>query len=142
LKGLLADVNVQGHLPYIRQCLAKLDILPLLEDLGIRLATFSDLRLSRDLSDRLLWDYCQQHQWVLFTENRNDDGTDSLNAVLADSWEDGNLPVITLANKGRFENDASYAELVVDQLAGILVDSSDGKCCDRPRIYVPFAAVP
>lgn len=140
--GLLADVNVQGHLPYVRLLLLRLDLLSLLEKLELRLVNFPDLKLARDLSDRSLWEYCQQHGWVLLTENRNHDGPDSLYATLSDSWKSGSLPVVTLANKGRFENDGVYAEFVADQIAGILVDVADGKCCDQPRIYVPRSAVP
>lgn len=89
MQGLLADVNVQGHLTYLRQLLDALDILPILVETNVRLVTFSELGLPRDLDDRALWNRCQQDGWVLCTENRNHDGPDSLEATLNDSWQTG-----------------------------------------------------
>ena len=91
MRGLLADVNVQGHLPYIRHLLKVLDLMPVLEDLRLVLATFPDLQLPRGLDDRSLWNRCQQDGWVLFTENRNRDGPDSLEAAISDSWQAGQV---------------------------------------------------
>ncbi len=116
--------------------------MPLWTSMGLRLATFPDLGLSRYLDDRSIWNHCQQNGWVLFTENRNDDGPDSLFATLKESWNDGCLPVVTLANKGTFENSDAYATKVTEQIAEILVDVADGKCREQPRIYVPRTAVP
>jgi hypothetical protein len=102
--GLLADVNVQGHLPYLRQLLEVIGLWPIFTELNLDFATFRDLQLSPGLDDRSLWNYCQQHDWVLFTENRNHNGANSLEATIVDSWQMGHLPVLTLANKGKFEN--------------------------------------
>ena len=74
MNGLLADVNIQGHLPTVRILLQKGGLMPLLEELGLHLLTFPELGLDRSLDDRSLWNFCQQQGWVLFTENRNHDG--------------------------------------------------------------------
>ena len=74
MRGLLADVNIQGHLPYLRRLVQTLDEWPLVAGFNLDFATFADLGLAPRLDDRSLWNYCQQHGWVLFTENRNDDG--------------------------------------------------------------------
>ncbi len=89
------------------------------------------------MDDRPLWNYCQEHRWVLFTENRNNDGPDSLQATLVGSWRDGNLPVLTLANKGRFEHSPEYARCVAAQIAELLYGVHFGQYRDQPRIYVP-----
>lgn len=140
MRGLLADVNVQGHLPYLRHLLEALDLWPVLAELGLGLATFPDLGLPRDLDDRSLWTYCQEDGWVLFTENRNDDGPDSLQATLADSWRVGHLPIVTLSNKARFEYDRDYAGRVASGVAEVLfgVAIPPHRYRDRPRIYVPL----
>lgn len=78
MRGLLADVNVQGHLPYLRRLLETLDLFSLLADLRLDFATFPELGLPPNLEDHLLWNRCQQDGWVLFTENRNQDGPNSL----------------------------------------------------------------
>jgi hypothetical protein len=74
---------------------------------------------------------------VLFTENRNDDGPNSLQATLVDSWRNGHLPVLTLASKGRFERDLVYAERVAADVAELLFGLAEGQYLDQQRIYVP-----
>ncbi len=138
MRGLLADVNVQGHLRYLRQLLEALGLWVFLAELHVELATFADLHLPRDLDDRSLWNFCQQQGWVFFTENRNDDGPDSLHATLVDSWQPGHLPVLTLANKGRFHHGRDYAQQVASDVAELLFGiAHQGQYRDQPRIYVP-----
>ena len=137
MRGLLADVNVQGHLPYLRQLLEALGLWVVLAELSLDFATFPDLQLPRDLDDRSLWNRCQQDGWVLFTENRNDEDANSLQATLADSWRIGCLPVLTLANKGRFERSTAYAKRVAIDVAELLFGIAQEEYRDQPRIYVP-----
>ena len=137
MRGMLADVNVQKHLYYLRGLLEKLGLWEVLAELKLELVTFLDLNLPNDLDDRSLWNRCQKDGWVLFTENRNDDGPDSLQAVLTDSWRSGQLPVLTLANKGRFEHSRAYAERVANDVAELLFAIAHEEYLDQPRIYVP-----
>jgi hypothetical protein len=139
MQGLLADVNVQGHLIYLRGLLRRLDLDAVLDEVGLQLKTFPDLGLPGGLDDRSLWAYCQGGGWVLFTENRNDDGPDSLQATLTDSWRSGHLPVLTLASKGRFERDLGYALRVAADVAEFLFGVAQGQYRDQPRLYVPRA---
>jgi hypothetical protein len=138
MRGLLADVNVQGHLPYLRYLLEALDLWAVLAELNLQLVAFPDLRLPRDLDDRALWNFCQQEGWVLSTENRNHDGPDSLQATLMDSWQSGHLPVLTLSDKGKFEHKREYAERVATDIAELLFGIGHEQYRDRDRIYVPI----
>ncbi len=139
MQGLLADVNVQGHLHYIVRLIEGLGLRLVLDELGLRLVTFPDLGLWRELGDRDLWNYCQCEGWVLFTENRNDDGPDSLHATLSDTWQVGHLPVLTLSNKRRFEHRPVYAERVASDVADLLFGIEHGEQYrDQPRIYIPL----
>jgi hypothetical protein len=139
MRGLLADVNVQGHLTYILHLLESLVLMVLLDEIGLRLVTFRDLGLDRGLGDRPLWEFCQRQEWVLFTADRNDDGPDSLQRTLDDSWFDGCLPVLTLSNKGRFEQNRVYEDRVAEDIATLMFGiESEGQYRDRPRIYVPL----
>lgn len=140
MRGLLADVNIQGHATYLQRLLIRLDLWAVLVELKIEFATFGDLGLRSDLDDRSLWEYRQTQEWVLFTENRNHDGPDSLEATLVDSWRPGNLPVLTLANKGAFERETSYAECVAVDIAELLFDIAGEQYRDRPRLFVPLSA--
>jgi hypothetical protein len=137
MRALLADVNVQGHLSYLRRLLETLDLWPVLAELRLDLVTFPDLHLPRDLDDRSLWNRCQQDGWVLFTDNRNHDGPDSPEATLTDSWRNGHLPVLMLSNKGRFEHSRRYAELVALDVAELLFGMAQKEYLDQPRIFVP-----
>src|SRR5436305_13673218 len=134
MPGLLADVNVQGHLPYLQRLLDGLGLLGMITELGLTLATFPDLGLDRGLDDRALWNYCQANGWVLFTDNRNHEYDNSLQATILDSWRDGCLPVITLANKGKFENSEEYATRVAEDVADILIGVFHEGLRDQPRI--------
>jgi hypothetical protein len=141
MQGLLADVNVQGHLLHVRYLLEALDLWSILEELNLRLVTFPELQVPRDIDDRSLWNRCQREGWVLFSENRNDDGADALQATLADSWQIGCLPVLTLSDKGKFEHDRAYANRVAADIADLLFGiAQEEQYRDRPRIWVPLPA--
>jgi hypothetical protein len=137
MRGLLADINIQGHLVYLRQLLEARGLSPLLAASGLDLVTFPDIGLTSNLDDRTLWHCCQEQGWVLFTENRNHDLPDSLNATLADAWRPGHLPVLTLAKKRRFQYNPAYAARVADSVAELLLDILHEQYRDQPRIYVP-----
>ena len=137
MPGLLTDVNVQGHLPYLRRMMVKAGVMDLVEGLGLTMATFPTLGLDRETQDRALWNYCQANGWVLFTDNRNAAGADSLQSTIEDSWREGSLPVITLANKGRFENSEAYALVVAEDVADVLIRVFYDEVRDQPRIFVP-----
>jgi hypothetical protein len=137
MPGLLADVNVQGHLPYLQRLLEKLGVLDMVTGLGLTLVTFPELGLDRRTDDRTLWHFCQANGWVLLTDNRNNEDENSLEATIQDSWRDGHLPVITLANKGRFENSEAYALAVAEEVADVLIRAFHDAVRDQPRIFVP-----
>src|SRR5262249_39719507 len=102
------------------------------------LVTFADLGLPSDSDDRTVWQFCQSEGWILLSDNRNLDGPDSLEATLADSWNAGCLPILTLANKRRFERDPEYARRAANDTADVLFGlGMEGEYRDRPRIYVP-----
>ena len=138
MASLLADVNVQGHLPYLRQLIQGLGFLEILTESHIGFVTSPQLGIDRRIRDREPWNYCQAHALVLFTENRNREDENSLSATLQDSWSEGHFPVLTLANKGKFENSVVYAEAVATDVAELLYSIFCENNCDQPRIYVPL----
>jgi hypothetical protein len=137
MKGLLADVNMQGHLPALHRLLTSIDLWPILAELGLSLSTFHESQIQADLDDRAVWNRCQSEGWVFFTDNRNQNVADSLEATLKDSWQIGHLPVITLASKRKFETDREYAVVVATDIAELLFGIVHGEYCDQSRIYVP-----
>ncbi|OWK43419.1 hypothetical protein FRUB_03018 [Fimbriiglobus ruber] len=115
-----------------------LGLLEVLAELQIEFVTFPDRGLDRHMGDRDLWNYCQANDLVLLTENRNHENENSLDATIQDSWREGRLPVLTLANKGRFENSPKYAEQVAKDMAELLFTIFHEGVRDRPRIFVPI----
>jgi hypothetical protein len=137
MRGLLADLNVQGHLGYLRHLLEGLGLWTVLDAIGIELVTFAHLQWPVDLNDRALWTQCQHDGWILLTDNRNADDRDSLQATLVDSWQPGKLPVLTLSSKTKFERSAEYRERVAVDVAELLFGIVQGEYRDRDRIFVP-----
>ncbi len=107
------------------------------EALNILFATFDDIGIPPDLDDRSIWNMCQSEGWVLLTDNRNRDGADSLGMTLADSWQSGQLPVVTVSRKDRFAEDPDYAAHVAKEIADVLFGVVHGEYRDQPRIFVP-----
>jgi hypothetical protein len=138
MHGLLADVNVQGHLPYLARLMEGQGLREILAEMGISLMTFPDLGLDRSTDDRTLWNYCQENDWVLFTDNRNHEDENSLNATIQDLWREGHLPVVTLANKRKFENSEAYATRVAQDVAELLVIAFVDRIRNQRRIFVPL----
>jgi hypothetical protein len=77
--------------------------------LNIMAESFSSLGISINIADRDLWHYCQTHEFVLITANRNDDDPDSLEATIRQYNRATSLPVITLADSERFGRDKNFA---------------------------------
>jgi hypothetical protein len=139
MRGLLADANVHHEIEHLRRLLSQLDLLDLLEQLGLSFSNFVELVLPLDLDDRRVWTYCQLQEWVLLTDNRNHRGPTSLEATLRDSWKVGCLPVVTISSKAQFQTDRIYAAKVASDLAEVLYGiSQEGRFRDQARIFVPF----
>ena len=137
MRGLLADINLQGCLPYLRRLLVNLDLASIIAELELRFETFGALGIPLNLDDRRIWQLCQDRGWVLLTENRNRLGPDSLEETLLDSWHVGHLPVLTLANKRTFIRDRAYAKRAAADVAEILFGAARGEYRDQSRIFVP-----
>jgi hypothetical protein len=138
MPGLLADVNVQGHLPYLKRLMESLGLLGVLTEYDIELLTFPDCDLNRQINDRDLWNYCQANDLILFTDDRNQEDENSLQATIQSSWREGHLPILTLSNKGKFENVPSYAIKVAEDVATLLFSSFHDGVRNQPRIFVPL----
>lgn len=139
MRGLLADVNVTAHAEYLPGLWKERGLFEILSELGLGVATFSDLRIAPDADDRFLWTHCQENGWVFFTDNRNEDGADSLQTTLDECWHVGCLPVVTLSSKARFEHDSTYRDWIAEDVAALLFGASQGEYGGYPRIYVPLS---
>jgi hypothetical protein len=135
VKGILADVNNEGHVRRVRDLLNDPARIELWAGLNLETYRFQDFALSHDSPDTIVWERCQQEQLILLTSNRNDDGPESLVAAIRADNTPNSLPVFTFANPDRFLNDRAYANRVVDRLLEYLWDIE--KCRGAGRLYVP-----
>lgn len=137
MRGLLADTNVQAHAKYLHQLLEADGLLEILSELGIEFLTLGDVGLPLNIDDRALWRFCQHERLVLFTDNRNEESGDSLQSAIQSEWKLGDLPVITLGNKRRFERSTIYRDRTAADLAESLFGIYHGEYRDFARLYVP-----
>lgn len=119
MRGLLADANIQGFDAILEGTLSELSLLEVLEVFDFGFYRFADFDLATDLDDRSLWRFCQDNELLLFTENRNRNGSDSLEAAIHDLTTEDTLPVLTVSDKDRFIFSRSYREAVAKSVAEI-----------------------
>src|SRR5579863_7927453 len=120
--GILADVNIQGHVDFLFDLLTSEAWFEFWHPLGIRYATFAELGLGAEAPDAVVWQACQDHGYVLITSNRNQKGPESLEATIRNHGTAESLPVLTLSDAERFRNDREYGERVVASLLEILLE--------------------
>ncbi len=137
MNGILLDINIQGDFAHVLHLLAAQDLLAHWESGGFVVRTLADLGLAGNTPDRTIWNRCQADGLVLFTENRNNDGPDSLEQTIADSLTPDSLPVLTVSNRGRFRNDRRYALIVAEQFMETILDIDDGRLLGVGRLFLP-----
>ena len=135
MRGVLPDINCQGHFQVLQRLLADASRGELWNFLNLAIRTFDDLNLAADASDRILWQTCQANDVVLITANRNADNPDSLERTIQDLDTPESLPVVTLANVERIRRDRLYAEQVADQVLDFLFDIDNLR--GTGRLFVP-----
>ncbi len=113
---LLADVNVEGHVARLAALMQTDYWRELWDHLDIRFRTFQDAGLSPDDTDAHAWQTCQQQEFYLLTNNRNDEGPDSLEATIRTHNTATSLPIFTLSDADRVYQSKDYAERVVESL--------------------------
>lgn len=129
---ILADHDIEGH---AYSLIGVLGAEGWLEMVDLRLTTFSQVGLSFDSSDRVVWRFAQENRMILLTNNRNMDGADSLEQTLREENTPTSLPIVTIANIGRL-SEKQYRERCAFQLLEIVLELQ--KHLGRNRVYIPF----
>ncbi len=129
---ILADHDIEGH---AYSLIGVLGAEGWLEMVDLRLTTFSQVGLSFDSSDRVVWRFAQENRMILLTNNRNMDGADSLEQTLREENTPTSLPIVTIANIGRL-SEKQYRERCAFQLLEIVLELQ--KHLGRSRVYIPF----
>jgi hypothetical protein len=135
MAGLLADVNIEGHVGALLRILQSNDWRELWLAVEMPLRNFSEFGLTADVPDALLWHVCQRHELVLITSNRNNAGADSLEATIRAHNAPGSLPVFTLASAEAVLNSRAYADRAAIRLLEYLFDLDNLR--GTGRLYLP-----
>ena len=135
MKGVLADINIQGHVDRLMAVMQAEPWKLFWDDLNLQYVHFSDVGLAHASPDSQVWDICQQQELVLLTDNRNEDSSDSLEATIRARGTASSFPVITIANVPHLRRSRDYAERIIDKLLDFLsrMDTLRG----TGRLYVP-----
>jgi len=135
MKAILADADIQGHWRVILTHLDSAEWREIWVSLGLKVETFASLGLAIDAPDRLIWELCQERETILLTNNRNQEGPDSLEATLRAHNTATSLPVFTLASAERILHSKDYADRVAEQLLRYLLDIDNIR--GTGRLYLP-----
>ena len=129
--NFLIDYNLRGQAALLWGTIAAegwLELMP------IRFIGFEEVGLPENSSDRLVWQVAQSSKMIILTANRNMKGDDSLEQVIRDENTLQSLPVVTIGNKERLD-EQSYREQCASRLVEILFDIENYMGVDR--VYIP-----
>jgi len=135
VKGVLADNDVQRQVEVLLHIFETEAWQDVWRHLNIQLLSFEILGILRSASDLELWRECQNHEVILITANRNDEGPESLESTIREFNKPNNLPVFTLANPKRVLHDRDYVELVAERLLQYLLEIE--RIRGTGRLYIP-----
>ena len=127
----LIDYNLRGQAALLWGTIAAEGWLELM---SVRFVEFEEVGLLKNSSDRLVWQVAQSNQMIILTANRNMKGNDSLEQVIREENTLQSLPVVTIGNKERLD-EQSYREQCASRLVEILFDIEN--YMGVGRIYIP-----
>lgn len=129
--NFLIDYNLRGQAALLWGAIAAegwLEMMP------IRFVGFEEVGLLENSSDYLVWQLAQANQMIILTANRNMKGDDSLEQVIREDNTTTALPVVTIGNKERLD-EQSYRERCASRLVEILLDIDN--YMGVGRVYIP-----
>ncbi len=100
----------------------------------MKLVMFSDVGLSDNSNDRVVWRFAQAQKMILLTANRNMEGDDSLEQTIRNENTLISLPVLTIANLDNLKN-KTYQEACAERLLEIVFDLEN--YLGTARIFIP-----
>jgi hypothetical protein len=112
----MPDANCEGHFQVLLRALHDEERREFWHYLNLAVVNFEDLGLASDATDRTVWEQCQQHDVILITANRNDEGPILWSPRFNRKSTSDSLPVITLANVEQIRRNRQHAIEVADRL--------------------------
>ena len=132
---LLADVNIKGHVARLVALMQGESWREFWDHLAVRYETFPDVGLEASDTDAVVWHKCQDRGIFLLTNNRNDDGPDSLETTMRTFNTPTSLPVFTIGDPDRILSSAEYADRVIDRLFRYLLEIDN--ILGTGRLFLP-----
>ena len=133
--SLLADANIQGQIGILVARMQGEYWRDFWDHLQLRYVTFAEVGLQPSDSDATVWHRCQQLDLLLLTDNRNDDGPESLQATIQSHSLPTSLPVFTISNAQQLSANPSYAGRVIHRLFAYLLEFENIR--GTGRLYLP-----
>lgn len=128
---ILLDHDLEGSGKYFRAGLCEIGWDQLLTVKFVRLR---DCGLPDNTPDQDVWRFVQQRQWLLITNNRNNDDATSLAATIERENAPDSLPVLTIARVKQLAR-AEYRQRVAQRLVEIIISPKEH--IGRGRIFIP-----
>ena len=135
MNGLLADVNIEGHVDVLVQILRQPPYDEFWDWLRISSYRFVDFGLPANALDIDVWTICQRERLVLLTGNRNEEDPTSLETAIRTMNTNDSLPVVTIGDVDRFLHDRDYATETANRLMEYLIEIE--QYVGTGRLYVP-----
>jgi hypothetical protein len=135
LKGILADVNIQGQMDALVVVIQAEPWKLFWDYLSVKYLHFSDIALLPSSPDSVVWQTCQDGELVLITDNRNQHGTDSLETTIRSRSTSTSLPVFTISDTPRLRTSRDYADRVIETLLDSLLRIDDLR--GSGRLFLP-----
>ena len=135
MPAIMADHDIEGQMQVLLRLLVSGEWRLLWTELAIRVESFASLGVLVDTPDGELWRLCQTRQIVLVTGNRNNEGPESLEAVIQEANTPTSLPVLTIGEPQRIFSSNMYAHQVAERLMEYFVDLDNLR--GTRRLYLP-----
>ena len=133
--AIMADHDIEGQVQLVLHLLMSSEWHAIWTELAVRVESFASIGLPVNTPDAALWQFCQTQQIILITGNRNEDGPESLEAVLQTSNTAASMPVFTISEPQRLLSSGVYAHRVVERLIEYLIDVENLR--GTGRLYLP-----
>jgi len=135
VRGLIADHNIAGIVDRVVATMQNEPYRLFWESLGIGYIHFEDIGLVPTTPDSEVWKGCRELNLLLITDNRNHEGTDSLNATIQSRSCPDSIPVATIGSVDRLRTSRAYLELFIDGLYDTVTNINS--LLGTGRIFLP-----
>lgn len=132
---LLADADIQRHVEVLFNRMQREPWIGFCDFLDLRLVSFADAGLKTMDLDSVIWQWCQNQHAFLITNNRNDDGPDSLERTISQFNTRSSVPVFTVADAERLRTDREYSDRVIWALLEYLLAADE--LLGTGRLFLP-----